>query len=144
MAVALVALDARIVVRGAQRERTIPISAFYRLPGDTPAIENDLKPGELITAVDVPAQPAQRLALSRGPRRELIRIRAGVPRQRSVDMGDDHRIRGTRIALGGASHRPWRIPAADEALRGREAAESAFREAPEILVAGRSRIAITA
>jgi xanthine dehydrogenase YagS FAD-binding subunit len=136
MAVALVALEARIVVKGAQRERTIPISAFYRLPGDTPAIENDLKPGELITAVDVPAPPAQS-----GSHYLKVRDRnsfafALVSVAAVVDMGDDHRIRGARIALGGVAHRPWRIPAAEEALRGREAAEPAFREAAEILVAG--------
>jgi xanthine dehydrogenase YagS FAD-binding subunit len=136
MAVALVALDARIVVRGDRRERTIPISAFYRLPGDTPEIESELKPGELITAVDVPTPPAQ-------SRSHYLKVRdrnsfafALVSVAAVVDIGDNRRIRDARIALGGVAHKPWRIPAAEEALRGREAAEPAFREAAEILMKG--------
>ncbi|MGI9172464.1 MAG: FAD binding domain-containing protein, partial [Chthoniobacterales bacterium] len=56
--VALAALDAIVRVQGPGGERTIPIADFYRLPGDTPDVETNLKPGELITAVDLPAMPA--------------------------------------------------------------------------------------
>jgi xanthine dehydrogenase YagS FAD-binding subunit len=43
-----------IHVRGAKGERTIPIGEFYKLPGDTPHIENALQPGDLITHVELP------------------------------------------------------------------------------------------
>jgi xanthine dehydrogenase YagS FAD-binding subunit len=136
MAVALTALNARIVVNGAQRERSIPIAAFYRLPGDTPQIENELKPGELITAVDLPALPA-------GSRAHYLKVRdrnsfafALVSVAAVVNMDANNRISEARIALGGVAHKPWRIPAAEEAIRGREATEAVFREAAEILVKG--------
>src|SRR5688500_18086982 len=55
MAVALRALDATIeTMRPDGSTRAIPIADFYRLPGDTPHIENVLSPGKLITAVTVP------------------------------------------------------------------------------------------
>jgi xanthine dehydrogenase YagS FAD-binding subunit len=136
MAVALTALEARIVISGAHGERTVPIGAFYRLPGETPQIETDLKPGELITAVDVSALPAQ-------SRSHYLKVRdrnsfafALVSVAAVVAIGDDNRIRDARIALGGVAHRPWRVPAAEQALRGREASETNFREAAELLVKG--------
>ncbi len=136
MAVALTALDASIVVKNAQRERSIPIASFYRLPGETPHIENELKAGELITAVDIPNPPA-------GARVHYTKVRdrnsfafALVSAAALVAIDSNNRIHEARIALGGVALRPWRVPAAEEALRGREAAEPAFRQAAEILVRG--------
>lgn len=55
LAVALVALDASIRLQDRHGERVIKLADFYRLPGDTPSVENQLRPGELITEVIVPA-----------------------------------------------------------------------------------------
>src|SRR5438132_1162909 len=60
LAVALVALDAAIEVRGAGRQRTVPLIEFHRLPGATPHIETVLEPGEVIAAITVPATAAAR------------------------------------------------------------------------------------
>src|SRR5580692_7683947 len=54
MSVALAALEAKIRVRGAKGERTIPIGDFHRLPGTTPELDSNLKPGELILSIDLP------------------------------------------------------------------------------------------
>jgi xanthine dehydrogenase YagS FAD-binding subunit len=136
MAVALTALNARIVVRGAQRERSIPIGAFYRLPGDTPQIENELKPGELITAIDLPSLPADTRAHYLKVRDRNSFAFALVAVAAIVTLDENSRIREARIALGGVAHKPWRVPAAEEAIRGRQATEAAFKEAAEILVNG--------
>src|SRR5437868_13375483 len=55
MCVALAALDAVIRVEGPQGAREIPITEFHRLPGDTPEVDTNLQPDELIVAVDVPS-----------------------------------------------------------------------------------------
>src|SRR5438128_2860329 len=60
LAVALVALDAGVEVRGARSQRTVPLIDFHRLPGGTPHIETVLAPGEVIEAISVPAHPAAR------------------------------------------------------------------------------------
>ena len=60
LAVALVALDASIELRGANGQRTVSLIDFHRLPGDTPHIETVLEPGEVITAITVPTNPAAR------------------------------------------------------------------------------------
>jgi xanthine dehydrogenase YagS FAD-binding subunit len=136
MAVALAALDGRIVVQGARGERTIPIAAFYRLPGNTPEVENELTPGELITAVDIPAPPSE-------SRSHYLKVRdrnsfafALVSVAAVLDVSPNNKIRDARVALGGVAHKPWRIPAAEEAMRGRDAIESVFREASEVLLRG--------
>src|SRR5205823_1846467 len=54
VAVALVALDAEVRLASAAGSRTVKLADFYRPPGDTPEVENDLRPGELITEVLVP------------------------------------------------------------------------------------------
>src|SRR3954449_5588257 len=53
LAVALVALDAAVEVRGPRGQRSVRLDALYRLPADTPHIETVLEPGEVITAITV-------------------------------------------------------------------------------------------
>src|SRR5437764_176305 len=60
LAVALVALDARLALAGPQGEREVALDDFHLLPGATPERETLLLPGELITAVTVPASPLAR------------------------------------------------------------------------------------
>src|SRR2546428_1733522 len=45
LAVALVALDAAVEIRTAERQRLVPLIGFYRLPDATPHIETVLDPG---------------------------------------------------------------------------------------------------
>ena len=60
LCVALVALDAVVHIRGADGERSVPLTEFYVVPGERPDIENVLDHGELITAIEVPLLPAVR------------------------------------------------------------------------------------
>jgi xanthine dehydrogenase YagS FAD-binding subunit len=56
LSVALVALDAVLTLENAKgKQRQVPITEFYLLPGTTPQKENVLEPGELIVAVTIPA-----------------------------------------------------------------------------------------
>jgi xanthine dehydrogenase YagS FAD-binding subunit len=54
MCIALAALEATVRVSGPQGERTIPFADFHRLPGDSPEIDTNLAPGEIIVSVDLP------------------------------------------------------------------------------------------
>src|SRR5947209_15283999 len=55
MCVALAALDAIVRVTGPRGDRVIAFNEFHVVPGDHPERETTLAPGELITAVDLPA-----------------------------------------------------------------------------------------
>lgn len=117
LAVALVALDAAVELQGLSGRRTVPLDNFYRLPGETPHIATVLEPGELITAITVPASAAARrshyLKVRDRASFEFALVSAAV----ALDM-DGARIRRARIALGGVGTKPWRVPRVEEALAG--------------------------
>jgi xanthine dehydrogenase YagS FAD-binding subunit len=130
MAVALVAVDAAVHVRGPRGPRIIPLAAFHRLPGDEPQRDTVLEHGELITAVELPP-----LSFSARSGYRKVRDRASyafalVSVAASIDARDGV-VRDVRIALGGVAHVPWRARTAEGALRGQPATEAAFRQAAE-------------
>src|SRR5256714_3328806 len=128
LAVALVALDAIVEIRAAERQRLVPLIDFYRLPAATPHIETLLEPGEVIVAITVPASPPAR-------RSHYVKVRdrasfefAVVSAAVALDM-DGLRIRQARIALGGVGTKPWRLPQVEAALAGANLDPAALRSA---------------
>ena len=117
VAVALAALDASVELQSASGTRTVPLTEFHRLPGETPERETVLEPGELIVAIEVPAS-----ALTRSSRYLKLRERASyefalVSAAIALEL-DGPRIRQARLALGGVAPKPWRLHAAEAGLRG--------------------------
>jgi xanthine dehydrogenase YagS FAD-binding subunit len=110
--VAMQLLDAQVETvapNGAQR--VIPIADFYRLPGNTPHIETTLQPGELITAVTLPKPLGGKHYYRK------VRDRASYAFA-LVSVAAVVQPDGTgRVALGGVAHRPWRVPAAEQAMK---------------------------
>lgn len=111
MAVALRALDATVdTMRPGGARRSIPIADFHQLPGNTPQVETALAPGELITAVTLPAPVGGKQVYYKVRDRAsyafaLISVAAIVQRDGSG-----------RVALGGVAPKPWRVEAADAQL----------------------------
>ncbi len=130
MCVALAALDAVVHLQSVSGRRTVDLCDLHRLPGDRPDRETVLEPGELITAVELPApNPAERSAYRKVRDRAsyafaLVSVAAAV----ELDGGA---IAGVRLALGGVAARPWRARRAEEALRGQPATEESFRRAAD-------------
>ncbi|HEY3610982.1 MAG TPA: xanthine dehydrogenase family protein subunit M [Pseudonocardiaceae bacterium] len=135
VAVALVALDAEIRLAGADGTRTVALADFYRLPGDTPDVENDLRPGELITEVVVPrldwAQRSTYVKVRDRESYEFALCSAAV----AMDIRDA-RIVDARVAVGGVATRPWRLAGVEAALRGAPATEAAFVDAASVAADG--------
>ncbi|MCG3757451.1 MULTISPECIES: xanthine dehydrogenase family protein subunit M [unclassified Amycolatopsis] len=135
VAVALVALDAEVVLAGAEGTRTVPLTEFYRQPGETPEIEHDLRPGELITEVRVPrldwAENSTYVKIRDRQSYEFALCSAAV----ALDVRDG-KIADARVAAGGVGTVPWRLPAVEEALRGAELTEEAFAAAAAVAVEG--------
>lgn len=133
MAVALRALDAEVVTaRQSGDGRRIPLADLYRLPGDTPAIETVLEPGELITAIVLPAPPPGR-QLYRKVRDRASYAFALVSAAAAVAV-EDGRITSARLAFGGLAPMPWRSAAAEAALVGQLAGTEAFEAAADALL----------
>jgi xanthine dehydrogenase YagS FAD-binding subunit len=128
MCVALAALDAVVHLRSAQGERSVPFTDFHRLPGDTPNIETVLHPGELITAVELPAQPFLASSTYRKVRDRASYAFALVSVAAALAVKDG-KISDVRIALGGVAHKPWRALMAESVLHGRAPTGENFRAA---------------
>jgi len=128
MAVALVALDAVVHMRGPSGERTLPLTDLHRLPGDRPDEETTLAPGELITAVTLPPS-----ALAARSAYRKVRDRAsyafGLVTVAAALRVEGGRVSDVRLALGGVAHKPWRAWKAEEAIVGGPATAAAFGEA---------------
>ena len=137
MAVALVALDARVhILRpGGEGERATPISDLYQLPGDHPERETTLEAGELITAVEIPplAYAAKSLYLKVRDRASFAFALTSVAV--ALDVADG-KVRDARVAFGGIASKPWRSVEAEAALRGKPPAVQAYRAAAEAALAG--------
>ena len=136
LAVALVALDATLELQGPAGARMVALSDFYRLPGDTPQLEIDLQPAEMIVAISAAAAPG-----APGSHYLKVRERASyefaVVSVAAVVHAPGGIIEAPRIAFGGVSTVPWRDHAAEQALTGVVAADSAaLRSAAEAALAG--------
>lgn len=103
-AVALLALDAVVSIRGADGLRTVPLAEFFVLPSEDPTRETVVAPGEFVHHVTLPAESldgAQHYdkLLQRGAWDfALVSLAAVVRRNGDV-----------RLVLGGVGPRPWRI-----------------------------------
>ncbi len=135
VAVALVALDATMQVKGPKGERTFLVEELFRLPGDTPHLEHTLLPGELIVEVRVPGRPDSRRARYLKVRDRASYEFALVSAAAALDVADGV-IRSARLAVGGVGTRPWRMRAVEAALIGKAPDRQAFQAASRLALEG--------
>ncbi|HEX5325096.1 MAG TPA: xanthine dehydrogenase family protein subunit M [Acetobacteraceae bacterium] len=118
LANALIVLDAELVLHGRDGERRMRVEALHREPGDTPQIETNLREGDIITAVVLPAT-----ARSGNSHYLKLRDRASfewalVSAAAAVEITDGA-VRSVRVAAGGVGTRPWRLVEVERLLLGR-------------------------
>jgi len=133
MCVALAVLDAKVHVTGTAGGRTIAFADFHRLPGDTPQRDTNLRPDEIITALELPARGFAAHYTYLKVRDRLSYAFALVSVAAGLEV-EDGTVKEARFALGGVAHRPWRDPSAEAVLRGQAASEAGFRRAAEVLL----------
>jgi len=127
MCVALAALEAVVRAQGPEGERTIKFEDFHRLPGDKPELDNTLKPGELVTAIDLPKRGFEKnfTYLKLRDRASyafaLVSVAVGLEMEGNI-------IKTARFALGGVAHKPWRDQEAEKMLEGQPASPDLFRQ----------------
>ena len=129
--VALMALDAVVEIRGKSGNRNVPIAEFYNLPGTTPHIETVLEPGDLITAVRLPAPVA-------GAKTGYLKLRDRAAYEFALASAavvlsvSDGKVTHARVALGGVGTVPWRAREAEAVLVGQPATREQFVQAAEV------------
>lgn len=135
MCVALAVLDATVQVTGPDGDRAIPIADYHRLPGDEPWRDNTLKPGELVTGIDLPAEDFTQnyTYLKLRDRLSYAFALVSVAVAMQVEGGT---IAEARVALGGVAHKPWRSTEAEKLLKGQQPSPQAFGAFADALLAG--------
>ena len=128
MCVALAVLGAIVHLESTSGTRTLPLTDFHRLPGNQPQIETVLKPGELITFVELPPLDFARSSTYRKVRDRASYAFALVSVAAAVALDGD-RIKDLRLAMGGIATKPWRSWKAEAALKGQRASVANFRRA---------------
>ncbi|MEM7567120.1 MAG: xanthine dehydrogenase family protein subunit M [Pseudomonadota bacterium] len=135
MAVAMLALGATIEIEGASGDaRSVPLADFHLLPGETPHIETVLEPGDLITAVTLPAPVAgafqtYRKARDRASYAFALCSVAAVVRMKGGVI--DH----VALAFGALAPKPWRSHAVEMLLKGEAPSDALFERAADTLLA---------
>jgi xanthine dehydrogenase YagS FAD-binding subunit len=140
MCVALAALDARVNVIGANGERAIPFNDFHRLPEDTPHVDTNLQPDELITGIEVPPLGFAKQSLYRKVRDRASYAFALVSVAAALEV-ENGKVGNVRLAMGGVAHKPWRAFEAERVLMGANAHAESFRRAAEAELASAAGLA---
>ena len=135
MSVALAALGAFVHIAGPSGERTIALTDFHRLPGDTPHIDTNLDTGEIITAIELPPRGFAHNYSYLKVRDRLSYAFALVSVAAALEL-EGNAISEARVALGGVAHKPWRSFEAEAALRGQAATVEHFSHAADFLLQG--------
>lgn len=123
----LLAFDAICEIAGSSERHTVPLTEFFRGPGQT-VVDS----GELLTQIRIPA-PAPRTgsAYSRHtPRKQMDIAVVGVAAV--VTLADNGNIEAARIALGAVAPTPVRATKAEDSLAGKPATADSFAAAAEI------------
>lgn len=134
MCVALAALDATVKIRTVDgQERKMNFTAFHRLPGDRPDVDNSLSHGEMIVSIDIPKNnfAANSYYLKVRDRASYAFALVSVAAALEISGGV---IRQARIAIGGVAHRPWRAEASERMLAGKKPEAALFQQAAEVAV----------
>ena len=120
-AVALLALDAKVVIASNEEERTIPLNEFF-----TGFMTNVLLPGEIVKEFRIPL-PVGRAGYVKFGRRGANTpsiVTVAVNLQISDDVVDE-----AKIALGAVSPHPFRASKAEESLKGKPLTEDSVQAA---------------
>ena len=138
---ALLAVDAVIYVAGLLGARAMPVADLHRPPGETPQVETCLQPGDLIVAIEVPASAHARRSHYLKVRDRTSFAFALASAAVALDLQPDGTVRDARVAVGGVATTPWRLPAVEDALRGRRLDHTLCRDAGALAADGAQPLA---
>jgi xanthine dehydrogenase YagS FAD-binding subunit len=129
LAVALAALDARVLVHDLAGPREVPLEDFYRPVGDRPDRELTVRDGALVTGIVLPPPAPGRSHYRKVRERASYAFAIGsVGALLAVEAG---RVTEVRIALGAVASHPWRARVAERSVHGGPPSAAAFEAAAE-------------
>jgi xanthine dehydrogenase YagS FAD-binding subunit len=140
LAVALIALQARLQLTGAKGKREVALEQFYLTPEQDLHTGYQLDAGELVTAVLIPAPPARRVStfMKVGQKESFDWPLADVAVAMQLADGRCHHA---RVILGAAAPVPWRSRRAEAELVSHEVTEQTARRAAKASIEGATPLA---
>jgi xanthine dehydrogenase YagS FAD-binding subunit len=132
LAVPLVAMNGRVEITSKKGKREVPLEEFFISPTHDVRRENILEPGELITAILVPASEARTAYYKQGEKESFDWPIADVAVALAMQGS---RCSKASIVLGGAAPYPYRAKAAEAKLNNSEITEDSARAAAEAAMA---------
>jgi len=132
VAVPLVALNGRVEITTKKGKREVALEEFFVSPVHNVRRENILEPGELITAIFVPASDARNVYYKQGEKESFDWPIADVAVALTMQGS---RCSQASVVLGGAAPYPYRAKAAEAKLKGNEITEDTARAAAEAAMA---------
>jgi xanthine dehydrogenase YagS FAD-binding subunit len=136
---ALIAIDAQMVIRRRGSERIVEAADYFMGPGTDITRMTVLQPGELLTAIRIPATWAgARFYFEKVRDRQvwdfpLVNVASAI-------KIDGNRIAESRIAVGAVAARPLRLESVEAAIAGRPANEETATLAGERAIEGASAL----
>lgn len=133
MAVALIALDAKVVLMDANGERKLPLSDIYRAMGNGPDKEYNFKREDLIVAVEIPENPFFRNSHYLKVRDRASFAFAVISVAAALHI-ENNQIRSARLVMGGVAYKPWRNLEVEKILVGQPVSEVLFQRAAALFM----------
>jgi len=123
----LLAMDATVHLAGAEKRRTRPIASFF-----TGYRRTALRPGEMLTTIEIPKPLPDRLAFYKISKRRLDDI-STVAVAFAIDTDAEGRVSRARFAFGGVGPTPLRLVDAERSVEGDVWNESAVERVQDII-----------
>ena len=132
---ALIALDAKFVIRNSKAERVVEAEDFFIGPKVDIKRMTVLQPGDILTTIRIPATWAgARFYFEKVADRDawdfaLVNVASAM----IVEGGS---IKQARIVVGGVAPRPWRLKPVEDSLRGERVSEESAELAGQTAIWG--------
>jgi len=123
----LMAMDAVLHIASAGGRRTVPVASFFSGYRQTA-----LRPGELLTAIEIPKPFASSICFYKAAKRrvdDISTVAAGI----SMDQDGAGRVTRAVFAFGGVAAVPLRVYAAEEAILGQRWNQAAVERVQAVL-----------
>lgn len=131
---ALIALNAKLTIASASGKRDVDAAKFFLAPKTADEREIDLKPGEIVTEILVPAATGVKNATYEIREREMLDWPVATASVALKMAGT--KVSSAKVVLGHVAPTPWVADAAEQFLAGKTISESVAEEAGAEAVKG--------
>ncbi len=132
---ALMALDASFVIKNGSSERVVPAEEFFIGPGIDITRLTVLKPGDLLTAIRIPATWAGKAHYFEKVRDRMVWDFALVNIAAAINASGST-IADSRMVVNGVAATPYRLTAVEAAIKGKARDKATADMAAELAVQG--------